>query len=283
MPSTRLRSAPRSSNSFAAETWPSTHALYNGVKVFLVPPVHFRAVVQQRRAESTLPYLQAMCSGVQPKLFAWSTAAPSRNNIRAASSVPRSHAINSGVRFCLSSASISRAEFQERFRCRHVSGVARPVQCRRAVVVDIIDPDASSLHQQLRDVDVAALAREVHELLAVEPGAAVQQEPHRVDVAVPAGEDQRRLTAPLARSTAAPLFSNSVATSTWPFWQATISGVQPPSLYASDLQQQRPRRRGPATAAPSFADRPGPSRRRRGPTRRRAVPERVDLQFRSRR
>ena len=49
----------------------------------------------------TLPDLELVDKD-KPKLFASSTLAPSRNNIRAASFVPLSHATNSGVLPCLS-------------------------------------------------------------------------------------------------------------------------------------------------------------------------------------
>ena len=67
--------------------------------------------------------------------------------------------------------------------------------------------------------------------------AFLQHQPRCVDVALQQVEQRRPCRSSCARSTSAPLSSNSRAASTWPFWQAMNSGVRPFSFARS----RRPR------------------------------------------
>ena len=120
----------------------------------------------------------------------------------------------------------------------------------RAVLVRPIDLRAF-LQQQPRRVDVALLAgdeqrRRTVLFRPVDLRAVVQQQPRRVDVAVRAGDIQRRPTV-LHSPDRPPRLCPAAAAhaSTWPFWQAMNSGARPCFVRPVDLRaflQQQPRR-----------------------------------------
>ena len=146
--------------------------------------------------------------------------------------------------------------------------LAGDVQRRRAVLIRPVDLRAF-IQQQPRRVDVALLAGGEQRRLTVLPRpidlrAFVQQQPRRVDVAVLAGDEQRRRAVlSSARSTSAPLSSNSRAASTWPFSQA-IAAASSRALRPVDLRavvQQQPRRVDVALLAGDEQRRPAVLRR----------------------